>query len=85
MAEVDVYLSFADAVTDHKRHEFLRQLEACLSSSMEMGQQNGEPCVHFECADPTAAVAAVQLRAQQVMQKLCLDDRQVTWSLRPSD
>jgi hypothetical protein len=83
MEEVDVYLSFAETVTNDERHEFLKQLEASLSPSMEMTQRNGEPCVHFDSADARAAVVAVQERAKPIRDKLELDDEQVRWSLKP--
>jgi hypothetical protein len=80
MENVDVYLSFSE-VKDDDRKEFLRQLEASLSSSMEMTGGNGQPCVHFDDADPTAAIVAVQQRAKPISEKLGLVDEQVTWSL----
>jgi hypothetical protein len=78
MEPVDVYLSFAESVTDDQRDEFLTKLEASLSSSMEMTKGNGQDCVHFAHADPDAAVIAVQARAQPILEAHGLDDQQVT-------
>jgi hypothetical protein len=83
MEEVNVYLSFAETVTGDARHAFLKQLEASLSPSMMMAERNAQPCVHFDYADATAAIVAVQQRAKPIREKLCLDDQQVTWSLEP--
>jgi hypothetical protein len=81
MGEVDVYLSFAETVTNDERKKFLKGLESSLSPSMEMTERDGQPCVHFDYADPTAAVGAVQQRAKPIREKLRLSDQQVTWSL----
>jgi hypothetical protein len=87
MGEVDVYLRFAEAVAADadERHEFLNQLESSLSPSMEMIERDGQACVHFDYADPTAAIGAVQQRAKPIMAKLGLGDQQVTWSLEAAE
>lgn len=83
MREVEVYLSFADIVTNREREEFLKALKASMSASMSLIVQHGEASVHFVHSDPTAAVVAVQQRAKPICEQLGLTAEQVTWSLEP--
>lgn len=80
----DVYLSFAETVTDEQRDQFLTQLKASLAPSMDLTDRYGQACVRCaDAADPTGAVISVQWRAKPILEKLGLGDQQVGWSNEP--
>jgi hypothetical protein len=80
MGEVDVYVWFAETVTNDTRTKLLKALESSLSPNMELTESYGQPCVHFDYADPKAAIGAVEQRLKPTREQLRLSDQHITWS-----
>jgi hypothetical protein len=79
MRQVDVVLRFDATVTESQRDEFLARLDAVMSPDMRLTKSIFTPVVHFEHADPTAAVVSVQQRAKPICEALGLPGH-VTWA-----